>query len=162
MAIHRRSPQNGAKGARRSAEDASRVGPGPVDSQTSADQDGNDVEVSQNHETGTEVSVRMLQRRIHNTVGNQALLRSLRGEEGDEVAEAVQRTTERTGRAILYTSAVLLLGFGVLYTSAFPPNHSFAVLAGSVIFVAVIADLFVLPALLLLFRPTIPGTARLD
>jgi len=71
--------------------------------------------------------------------------------------EAVQRTTERTGRAILYTSAVLLLGFGVLYTSAFPPNHSFAVLAGSVIFVAVLADLFVLPALLLLFRPTIPG-----
>ena len=41
------------------------------------------------------------------------------------------------------------LGFGVLYTSAFPPNHSFAVLAGSVIFVAVIADLYVLPALLL-------------
>ena len=58
------------------------MGPGPVDSQTSADQDGSDVEVSQNHETGTEVSVRMLQRRIHNTVGNQALLRSLRGDSG--------------------------------------------------------------------------------
>jgi len=70
--------------------------------------------------------------------------------------EAVQRTTERTGRAILYTSAVLMLGFGVLYTSAFPPNHSFAVLAGSVIFAAVIADLFVLPAMLLFFRPQIP------
>ena len=70
--------------------------------------------------------------------------------------EAVQRTTERTGRAILYTSAVLMLGFGVLYTSAFPPNHSFAVLAGSVIVAAVIADLFVLPAMLLFFRPQIP------
>ena len=75
--------------------------------------------------------------------------------------EAVQRTTERTGRAILYTSAVLMLGFGVLYTSAFPPNHSFAVLAGSIIFAAVIADLFVLPAMLLFFRPTIPQRNRI-
>jgi len=80
--------------------------------------------------------------------------------DGYSPEEAVQRTTERTGRAILYTSAVLLLGFGVLYTSAFPPNHSFAVLAGSVIFSAVIADLYVLPALLLLFRPTVPGKYR--
>jgi len=74
--------------------------------------------------------------------------------------EAVQRTTERTGRAILYTSAVLMLGFGVLYTSAFPPNHSFAILAGSVIFTAVVVDLFVLPAMLLFFRPTISQRSR--
>jgi len=76
--------------------------------------------------------------------------------------EAVQRTTERSGRAILYTSAVLLLGFGVLYSSAFPPNQSFAVLAGAVIFAAVLADLFVLPAMLLFFRPEVPGAASVD
>ena len=72
--------------------------------------------------------------------------------------QAVQRTTEQTGRAILTTSVVLLFGFGVLYTSAFPPNRSFAVLASAVIGVALLADLWVLPALLLWFRPRVPGT----
>ncbi len=52
---------------------------------------------------------------------------------------------------------VLLFGFGVLYTSAFPPNQSFAVLASAVIGAALIADLWMLPALLLWFRPTVPG-----
>lgn len=73
--------------------------------------------------------------------------------------EAVQRTTEQTGRAIITTSLVLLFGFGVLYTSAFPPNQSFALLAGSVIGVAVVADLWVLPGLLLWFRPRVPGSS---
>ncbi len=73
--------------------------------------------------------------------------------------EAVQRTTEQTGRAIITTSLVLLFGFGVLFTSAFPPNQSFAVLAGAVIFVALLADLWVLPALLLWFRPHVPGAS---
>lgn len=71
--------------------------------------------------------------------------------------EAVQRTTEHTGRAIITTSLVLLFGFGVLYTSAFPPNQSFAVLASAVIGSALIADLWLLPALLLWFRPRVPG-----
>lgn len=71
--------------------------------------------------------------------------------------EAVQRTTEHTGRAIITTSLVLLFGFGVLFTSAFPPNKSFAVLASAVIGAALIADLWLLPALLLWFRPHVPG-----
>jgi uncharacterized protein len=76
---------------------------------------------------------------------------------GHSPEEAVRRTTERTGRAIVYTSLVLLMGFGVLYTSAFPPNRSFAVLAGGVIATALAADLWLLPALLLVFRPKVPG-----
>ncbi len=71
--------------------------------------------------------------------------------------EAVQRTTEHTGRAIITTSLVLLFGFGVLYTSQFPPNQSFAVLASAVIGAALVADLWLLPALLLWFRPHVPG-----
>ena len=78
---------------------------------------------------------------------------------GLSVEEAVQRTTEQTGRAIVTTSLVLLFGFGVLYTSAFPPNQSFALLASAVIGVALLADLWVLPALLLWFRPHVPGAA---
>ncbi len=76
---------------------------------------------------------------------------------GRSPEEAVRITTERTGRAIVYTSLVLLIGFGVLFTSAFPPNRSFAVLAGGVIASALAADLWLLPALLLLFRPRVPG-----
>lgn len=74
--------------------------------------------------------------------------------------EAVQRTTEHTGRAIIITSLVLLFGFGVLFTSAFPPNKSFAVLASAVIGAALVADLWILPALLLWFRPHVPGAPQ--
>ena len=77
---------------------------------------------------------------------------------GHSPEEAVRITTERTGRAIVYTSLVLLVGFGVLFTSAFPPNRSFAVLAGGVIASALAADLWLLPALLLVFRPRVPGS----
>ena len=69
--------------------------------------------------------------------------------------EAVQRTGARTGRAIIYTSLLLLAGFGVLYTSLFPPNKMFAVLASIVILTALVADLVLLPALLLWIRPPI-------
>ena len=79
---------------------------------------------------------------------------------GHSPEEAVRITTERTGRAIVYTSLVLLIGFGVLYTSAFPPNRSFAVLAGGVIASALAADLWLLPALLLVFRPKVPGAPQ--
>ncbi|HCP47766.1 MAG TPA: hypothetical protein DIU15_17125 [Deltaproteobacteria bacterium] len=81
---------------------------------------------------------------------------------GHSPEEAVERSTTRTGTAIVTTSILLLAGFGVLYSSAFPPNRSFAVLAGSVIATAVLADLFVLPALLLWVRPKVPGAPRTD
>ena len=71
--------------------------------------------------------------------------------------QAVSRTGRRTGRAIIYTSVLLLAGFGVLYTSAFPPNQMFAVLASVVIGTALLADMLLLPALLLWVRPAIPG-----
>ena len=74
--------------------------------------------------------------------------------------EAVRTTGRRTGRAILYTSALLLAGFGVLYTSAFPPNQMFAVLASIVIAAALFADLVMLPALLLWIRPRVPGVPQ--
>jgi hypothetical protein len=74
--------------------------------------------------------------------------------------EAVRTTGRRTGRAILYTSALLLAGFGVLYTSAFPPNQMFAVLASIVIAAALFADLVMLPALLLWIRPRVPGAPQ--
>jgi uncharacterized protein len=79
---------------------------------------------------------------------------------GHTVEEAVEIASSRTGRAIVYTSLVLLLGFGVLFTSRFPPNQSFALLASGVIGAALLADLFLLPALLLWLRPAVPGAPR--
>jgi len=72
--------------------------------------------------------------------------------------EAVRTTGRRTGRAIIYTSLLLLAGFGVLYTSVFPPNKMFAVLASIVIGSALFADLVMLPALLLWIRPNVRGS----
>gem|GEM_PF-334468 len=71
--------------------------------------------------------------------------------------QAVRITGRRTGRPIIYTSLLLLAGFGVLYTSRFPPNQMFAVLASIVIAAALFADLVLLPALLLWIRPRVPG-----
>ncbi len=71
--------------------------------------------------------------------------------------DAVRRTTERTGRAIVHTSLVLVFGFGVLCTSAFPPNQLFAILGSGVIVAALAADLWVLPAILVLLKPPVPG-----
>lgn len=76
--------------------------------------------------------------------------------------EAVAITGRRTGRAIIYTSFLLLAGFGVLYTSRFPPNQMFAVLASIVIAAALFADLILLPALLLWIRPNVPGAPPAD
>ncbi len=80
--------------------------------------------------------------------------------QGRTPEEAVVRTTEQTGRAIVHTSLLLLVGFGVLMTSSFPPNRSFAVLAGAVITTALVADLTLLPALLVWLRPRVPARRR--
>ncbi|MEE2829078.1 MAG: MMPL family transporter [Myxococcota bacterium] len=77
--------------------------------------------------------------------------------DGRSPEDAVRRTVEQTGRAIVHTSLVLLVGFGVLFTSSFPPNRTFSVLAGAMIFAALLADLYLLPALLLWFRPSFRG-----
>ena len=81
---------------------------------------------------------------------------------GASPEQAVRTTVEQTGKAIVYTSLVLLIGFGVLYTSAFPPNQNFAVLAGGMILSALVADLYLLPALLIWFRPRIAGGAAIE
>jgi len=76
---------------------------------------------------------------------------------GFDVEDAVRRSMRGTGRAIVHTSALLLAGFGVLYSSRFPPNQSFALLASALIFGALVADLLLLPALLIWLRPAVAG-----
>lgn len=72
---------------------------------------------------------------------------------GRTLIDAVRVTTEKTGRAIILTSAILLVGFGTLGNSEFDSTMYMGQLVSITIFTAIIADLFFLPALIYWFRP---------
>lgn len=66
-------------------------------------------------------------------------------------AEAVAASLRGAGRAILLTSFLLVAGLLVLATSSFVPTQRFALLTSMTIAGCLIADIFLLPALLLRF-----------
>jgi len=68
---------------------------------------------------------------------------------------ALTITTVKTGRAIVITSIILIAGFGSLITSAFISTAMMGILVCSTIFAALIADLFILPALFYWLRPNL-------
>lgn len=63
-------------------------------------------------------------------------------------AEAVASTLEHTAGAYVLTGAMLIAGFGVCALSSFAPTARFGLLSALGIFLAVIGDLFLVPALL--------------
>ncbi|MCB9476520.1 MAG: RND family transporter [Deltaproteobacteria bacterium] len=71
----------------------------------------------------------------------------------NDYGKAVFRTVKGTGRAIVLTSVVLALGFAVLMTSNFKANATFGMLSALLMAVALLADMVVLPALLILIKP---------
>lgn len=77
---------------------------------------------------------------------------------GLSLSEALLITTEKTGRAIILTSMILLVGFGVLATSDFQSTMLMGLLTCLTIFVAIVADLFFLPALIYLLKPELKTT----
>jgi predicted RND superfamily exporter protein len=54
------------------------------------------------------------------------------------------------GRAILSSSLILCIGFGVLVLSRFVPTINFGMLSAIIMITAVIGDLVVLPSIILL------------
>lgn len=74
---------------------------------------------------------------------------------GAHLHAAVKNTTIHTGRAIILTSLILLVGFGVLGTSSFESNMLMGLLTCLTIFTALIADLLFLPALIYWMNPHI-------
>jgi len=60
------------------------------------------------------------------------------------------------GRAMMVTSVILVLGFGVLSFSAFAMNGNMAKLTSLVIAIALIADFLLLPPLLMKFEKINP------
>jgi len=63
----------------------------------------------------------------------------------------VHRTMTETGRPIIVTSLVLAAGFLVLGLGSYTPNVHFGLVSATVVLLAVVADLVLLPAMLLTF-----------
>ena len=67
--------------------------------------------------------------------------------------EAMHRSHESVGYAMIYTSAAIMLGFFVLVLSAFVPTIYFGLLTVLTMLMATIADLMLLPKLILMAKP---------
>jgi hydrophobe/amphiphile efflux-3 (HAE3) family protein len=71
-------------------------------------------------------------------------------QDGKGRKEAVQLAIEETGRALIFTSIILYFGFSILIMSQFVPNIYFGFFSGLIIILALVADLVLLPAVMLL------------
>jgi predicted RND superfamily exporter protein len=78
--------------------------------------------------------------------------------------DAIRITTQKTGRAIILTSMILLVGFGTLGSSDFDSTMLMGQLVCLTIFVALLADLLFLPALIYWINPKIdlPSSGATD
>jgi len=70
---------------------------------------------------------------------------------GDGPAKAIYRSYISTGRAIVMTSVLIVAGLSVLLLSEFLPSRRFAELTGVTMLGALVGDLLLLPACLMLF-----------
>ena len=66
---------------------------------------------------------------------------------------AVKRSHASIGRAMYYTTVTVTLGFSILVLSNFVPTIYFGLLTGFAMLVALLADLMLLPLLIVRFRP---------
>ncbi|MCF8104163.1 MAG: MMPL family transporter [Desulfohalobiaceae bacterium] len=71
---------------------------------------------------------------------------------GGSVSEAVGESIFIKGRAIVLSSSILCIGFGVLVLSSFAPTMYFGALSALIMITAMLGDLFLLPSLLSLHR----------
>lgn len=74
-------------------------------------------------------------------------------DEGDSRNEAIRNTLRETGKAILFTSLILMSGFLVFTLSSFGGTVTMGALTALTLGVALVANLFLLPALLFRFGP---------
>jgi predicted RND superfamily exporter protein len=72
--------------------------------------------------------------------------------EGVAPGEALKRTLEVTGVALVSTTLILVLGFGTFAFGTFMPNVFFGILTAVVLFAGLVVDIVFLPALLLVLH----------
>ena len=78
---------------------------------------------------------------------------SLEYEKTKNYITAMKNSHAHIGTAMFYTSTIIIIGFSVLLTSAFIPTIYFGILTIIAMFMAIVADLLLLPVLLLIFKP---------
>ena len=67
---------------------------------------------------------------------------------GLDMAETFDEVLHYAGRAIVFTTVVLSLSFSIFAFSTFTPNQNFGVVTATALFLALLIDLLLLPALL--------------
>jgi len=72
--------------------------------------------------------------------------------DGDYIA-AMHRAHASIGRAMYYTSLIIVFGFGIMVLSSFIPTIYFGLLTGVAMFAALMGALLLLPKLLLITKP---------
>ena len=63
--------------------------------------------------------------------------------------EALKSTLAQTGKALVLTTLMLVLGFGMFVIGEFVPNQKFGIYCAVILVLALVADLILLPAILL-------------
>ncbi len=74
--------------------------------------------------------------------------------------KAMFNTHKSIGTAMFYTSVIIMIGFSVLVLSNFIPTIYFGLLTLLAMFMAIVADLLLLPVLLIIFKPIKQTTKR--
>jgi hypothetical protein len=69
-------------------------------------------------------------------------------QQGANTDQAIRRAMHESGRAVVFSSVVLVLGFGVLIFANFMPIMYVGLFGASIMFLALIGDLIFLPAIL--------------
>jgi len=81
---------------------------------------------------------------------------------GGRAQAAIVTTLREAGTSLLYTSVVLLLGFGIFAFSDFGGTQALGILMGASLLITNFSNLLLLPCLLLTFtrtgRPALPDT----
>ena len=72
------------------------------------------------------------------------------------------RCHESIGRAMFYTSIIVIVGFSILALSNFTPSIYFGLLTGAAMFAALIGALLLLPTLLIYFKPLGPEANEIE
>jgi predicted RND superfamily exporter protein len=70
-----------------------------------------------------------------------------------DYVEAMHRSHASIGRAMFYTSVIIVVGFSILALSNFIPSIYFGLLTGLAMVAAILGALTLLPRLILLFKP---------
>ena len=89
---------------------------------------------------------------VDDTIHFLARLREEQGK-GGSYDDALRRTMRGTGRAIVFTTLLLVSGFSILMMSEFVAVHEMGLLGGFTLSVALLGDLVVLPLMLLWLKP---------